>query len=276
MAQREDCTLLNICTIKSDNSERCCVAMISSKDLIAEGISQGLEQHDSIFLQDKFNDINDFNNLSQDSDHTSCYEVVLINARLIQYPLSDFFQQLQLQTPKTRFIVFAAETDHQFLKGLMRAGVYGFVPINSSVNELCDAILSVKSGKLWFDKTLLDEVIFDAMEFERLIEQSIKERIGVIKKQMTNRESDVFCLVLEGLSTREIANQIHMSEPTVKQHLTSLFKKFDVSNRSQLILCAFERVCPVSNMVKLIRRTLDHRRLQNGDTPLIPDPLQGC
>jgi hypothetical protein len=65
-----------------------------------------------------------------------------------------------------------------------------------------------------------------------------------------------------------------MSEPTVKQHLTRLFKKFDVSNRSQLILSAFERVCPVTNMIKLFRRTLDRRRSENGAMPLISDPLK--
>jgi len=86
----------------------------------------------------------------------------------------------------------------------------------------------------------------------------------VLNEQMTNRESDVFCLVMEGLSTREIAAQIHMSEPTVKQHLSRLFKKFDASNRSQLILSAFERVCPVTNMVKLFRRALDRRREESG------------
>jgi len=271
MSQIEMSNLKNLSSFEANQSERCCVSMISSHDLIAEGISQGLEQHESIFLQDIFDDISD---LSLNPARTSCYEVVLINARLMQYPLSDFFQQLLLQAPQARFIVFAADTDHQFLKSLMRVGVFGFVPMNSSVNELCNAILSVKSGKLWFEKSLLDEVIFDAMEFERLIEQSIKDRIGVIKEQMTNRESDVFCLVLEGLSTRDIAKQIHMSEPTVKQHLTSLFKKFDVSNRSQLILSAFEKVCPVTNMIKLFRRTLDQRRIESGSIPLIRDPLQ--
>ena len=117
-------------------------------------------------------------------------------------------------------------------------------------------------------------MVIDAIEFERMIEQSIKERIGLLKEQMTGRECDVFCLVMEGLSTKEIAAQIHMSEPTVKQHLSSLFKKFDANNRSQLILSAFERVCPVTNMIKLFRHTLDRRRIENGVLPLISDPLQ--
>ena len=270
MNESADCTLENICPVDPDDTDQCCVALISSQDLIAEGISQGLEQCSIIYLQDRFNDYNEL----LDSTRPACYEIVLINARFIQYPLSDFFQQLQDKAPRARIIVFSAETDHEYVKSLMRAGVYGFVPMDASVDELCNAILAVKSGQLWFDKTLLDEVIIDAMELERLIEQSIKERISVLKEQLTSRERDVFCMVLEGLSTREIAARIHMSEPTVKQHLTRLFKKFDVKNRSQLILSAYERVCPVTNMVKLFRRTLDRRRIDNGRKSIIPDPLQ--
>ena len=270
MAQPESCSLDTICSVNRDNTKRCCVALISAKDLITDGIRQGLEQHSNIFLQNHFNGCDEL----LASNVPACYEVVLINARLIQYPLSDFFKQLQKKTPRARFVVFAAEAEPQYLKALMRAGAYGFVPLDASIDELCDAILIVKSGQLWFNRELLDEVVFDAMEFERMVEQSIKERINLLKEQMTNRESDVFCLVLEGLSTKQIAHQINMSEPTVKQHLTSLFKKFDVSNRSQLILSGFQRVCPVRNIVKLFKRTLDRRRIENGDKPLIADPLE--
>ena len=269
MTQSSISTLEDNCPINSTDTEQCCVALISSQDLVAEGIRNGLEQHKSIHIQDCFSD---YDNLIS-SEHAPCYEVVLINARLIQYPLSNFFKKLHEHLPRARIIVFAAEEEPPFLKSLMRTGVYGFLTMDSSIDILCKAILSVKSGQLWFNKTLLDEIVIDAMEFEKMIENSIKDRINVIKEQMTVRESEVFCLVLEGLSTKEIASQIHMSEPTVKQHLTSLFKKFDVSNRSQLILSAFERVCPVTNMVKLFRRTLDRRRLDNGDSPLIKDPL---
>lgn len=270
MVHRVNCQLNEICPIKSTKEQRCCVSLISSADLMAEGIAQSLESHSSIFLQDRFASYDDLEN----SKTPRCYEIILINVRLVQYPLPAFFQQIKAAAPEARIIVFAAESDPQLIKSLMRVGVYGFVPIEASASELCDAILSVKSGELWFDKELLDEMVFDAMEFERLIEQSIKDRIGVLKDQLTKRERDVFSLVLEGLSTKQIATQIHMSEPTVKQHLTSLFKKFAVSNRSQLILVAFERVCPVTNMVKLFRRVLDRQRVEKGSIALIADPLK--
>jgi RNA polymerase sigma factor (sigma-70 family) len=248
----------------------CRVALISSNDLIAEGIRQGLEQHDGMVLHDRF----DSHEALANAPRSNACDVILISSRLIQYPMSEFFQQVRHLSAGARVIVFSAEAGHPYLKSLMRAGVYGFVAMDASVDELCNAITAVHSGQLWFDKTLLDEMIIDAIEFERMIEQSINERISALNEQMTKREQDVFCLVMEGLSTREIAAQIHMSEPTVKQHLTRLFKKFDASNRTQLILSAFERVCPVTNMIKLFRRTLDRQKTDAGLAPLIADPLR--
>ena len=248
----------------------CRVTLISSSDLIAEGIRQGLEQHDGMVLQDRFDS---HEGLASATRSTAC-DVVLISSRLIQYPMSEFFQQLRRLSADARVIVFSAEAEHQYLKSLMRAGVYGFVAMNASVDELCNAIIAVHSGQLWFNKSVLDEMIIDAIAFERMIEQSINERISALNELMTKRERDVFCLVMEGLSTREIAARIHMSEPTVKQHLTRLFKKFDASNRPQLILSAFERVCPVTNMIKLFRRTLDRQKTDAGLVPVTADPLR--
>lgn len=264
------CTPEQVRHIGPAQNGQCNVAMLSANDLVAEGIRRGIDQHDGIVLQERFDTLAELSG----SAPSPAYDVVLISSRLIQYPISEYFQQFQSAAPRARLVVFAAETDHQYQKSLMRAGVYGFVPMDASVDELCQSILAVNSGQLWFNKSLLDEIVIDAIEFERLIEQSIKERINALNAQMTKRESDVFCLVMEGLSTKAIAAQIHMSEPTVKQHLTRLFKKFDASNRSQLILSAFERVCPVTNMVKLFRRTLDRRRCDRGVMPLIPDPLK--
>lgn len=269
MNQQDSIELERNCGIGSDDKDHSCVALISPKNLIAEGIRKGLEKHKSILIRDCYTDSNELLN----SERNPCYEIILINASSIQYPLSDFFKQLLVKTPSARIMVFGADPEQHFLKSLMRTGVYGFINIDSSIELLGKAILSVKAGQLWFDKSLLDEIVIDALEFEKMIEHSIKDRISTIKEQMTERESNVFCLVLEGLSTKQIAAQIHMSEPTVKQHLTSLFKKFDVNNRSQLILSAFERVCPVTNMIKLFRRTLDKRRVDSGATPLISDPL---
>lgn len=253
MAYAEECPQTNVCNFEKIQTEKCQVALLSCCDLIAEGIAQSLANHEHIIYQQRYNLLEEF--FACKERHQ--LDVILISSRALEYPLTEFFKRVQNLAPQARFIVFAAESEQQFQKSLMQAGVYGFVPANSSMDELYKAVLAVKAGQLWFNKALLDEMIFGALELERLIECSVKDRVGALKDKMTKRERDVFCLILEGLSTREIAEQIHMSEPTVKQHLTRLFKKFDVNNRSQLILSAFEQIFPVENIVKLFHRSLN-------------------
>ena len=75
------------------------------------------------------------------------------------------------------------------------------------------------------------------------------------------------------MATKEIADEMRLSQQSIKLYFGRIFRKFDVTNRSQLILLAFEKVCPVSNMIKLFRITLDKSRLSHGGLPIITDPL---
>ena len=58
----------------------------------------------------------------------------------------------------------------------------------------------------------------------------------LIQKGLSNRESEVACLVTKGLSNKEVANQLFVTEKTVKFHLTNIYKKMNVKSRAQLIV----------------------------------------
>lgn len=113
-----------------------------------------------------------------------------------------------------------------------------------------------------------------AVELEVMIETIIQRKIELLGKTLSRREVEVFQLVLKGLSTKDIADELALPQQSVKLYLGRVFMKFDVTNRAQLILMAFEQVCPVSNMIRLFRKTLAKRRVQQGRPPLIEDPLE--
>jgi DNA-binding NarL/FixJ family response regulator len=135
------------------------------------------------------------------------------------------------------------------------------------------ALRSVRAGEIWAERAVLSEFARSAVELEEMIEAIIQRKIESLGSTLSRREVDVFQLVLKGLSTKEIADELCLSQQSVKLYLGRVFKKFDVTNRAQLILMAFEQVCPVSNMIRLFRMTLDKRLLRQGLAPCIPDPL---
>lgn len=185
----------------------------------------------------------------------------------------ELFSSFRQHYPGLRIVVFGRELEDALVRKLIRAGAHGFIDSTMTQETLAQALREVYSGGYWVSRKALEQLIYAAVEMERIVEQGIREKVASIQKDLTARETDVLHCVLEGQSTREIAGSLCLSEQSVKLHLGRLFRKFEVTNRSQLILMAFARVCPVNNMINLFRKGIDKQRILKGDPPLIQDPL---
>lgn len=173
------------------------------------------------------------------------------------------FGDLQQRFPGLRIVVFGSDMDDVLVRRMIRLGVRGLVDITATDPEqLALAIDEIHSGGYWLARGALEQLIHSAVDVERLIERGFVEQIAAMQGGLTRRETDVLERVLDGMSTREIAGQMFLSEQGVKMHLGRLFKKFGVANRAQLILSAFQRVCPFNrNMVNYFRQSRGQRGL---------------
>ncbi|MBI5040862.1 MAG: response regulator transcription factor [Gammaproteobacteria bacterium] len=202
-------------------------------------------------------------------------DILLIHHRAVAPPTAAFFARFKQAVPGVRVLVFGHELERAFLHRIIRAGADGYINENMSGEQVRRALRSVRAGEIWAERAVLSEFARSAVELEEMIEAIIQRKIEGLGNTLSRREVDVFQLVLKGLSTKEIADELALSQQSVKLYLGRVFKKFDVTNRAQLILMAFEQVCPVSNMIRLFRMTLDKRRLHQGKAPHIADPLEG-
>lgn len=201
-------------------------------------------------------------------------DVLLVHHRAVMQPIPGFIARFKQAVPDVRILVFGQGMEKTFLHRIIRAGADGYINERMSGEQVRQALCSVHAGEIWAERAILSEFARNAVELEDMIEAIIQNKIESLGSVLSRREIDVFQLVLKGLSTKEIADELALSQQSVKLYLGRVFKKFDVTNRAQLILMAFEQVCPVSNMIRLFRMTLDKRRLRQGKTPCIPDPLE--
>ena len=105
----------------------------------------------------------------------------------------------------------------------------------------------LKLATLTFSEAEVKQMGFSGMEeFQALVRETIEEMeqmekekaiLGVLfeKHQVTPREADVAFLATKGMSNREIADELELAEQTVKQHLVSVFGKFHITSRVQLV-----------------------------------------
>ena len=127
------------------------------------------------------------------------------------------------------FIVTAGMTDSDSVRALGQ-GVCGIFLKHSSPALLTEAIRKVMAGETWVDQRCIRALV---QAVERTGEQ---ER----RKQLSGREREVLKGVFEGLSNKEIGQQIGISEASVKSALQQLFMKTSVRTRSQLVRVALE------------------------------------
>lgn len=125
-------------------------------------------------------------------------------------------------------------TIHNEIEYLMRAkeiGIDGYVLKDSDSTILKKAISTVYNGGTYIEPQL----------FDKLKEKLSKSYSEEIKSSLTKREMDVLKLIAEGLYNKEIAYKLHISEKTVKNHISSIFKKIGVSDRTQAAVYAIRK-----------------------------------
>jgi DNA-binding NarL/FixJ family response regulator len=161
-------------------------------------------------------------------------DIILFNHHLCRGPDDlDFLPKLLSTYDGGKVIVLTAFGDSEAHLRAVRLGARGLVLKERGAEELREAILNVYAGEVWLDRKLTTDMI------NRMIQPKKAElEDGEIAKlaSLTERERRVVALVGEGLKNKGIAKRLFVSESTVRHHLTSIFKKLDVSSRSELII----------------------------------------
>jgi DNA-binding NarL/FixJ family response regulator len=108
---------------------------------------------------------------------------------------------------------------------LLSHRVHGLLSRQTEVHTLRQVFKTVEQGQFWTDDTTIKAFLLDS----GLISKSGKIN-GV-----TQREKEIIDLVVQGHANKEIADQLSLTEDTVKAHLSNIFRKFDTTSRSKLI-----------------------------------------
>ncbi|PLX81264.1 MAG: DNA-binding response regulator [Desulfuromonas sp.] len=132
--------------------------------------------------------------------------------------------------PDAKIVVLTSNINDDQTIAALRLGVQGVVLKHMPNRLLAQCIRKVAVGGQWWEK----ESVGHAIE-KMLSREAGARRLATI---LTDRETEVMCLVAEGLSNREIANRLIVSEGTVKIHVHNIYGKLGINNRVDLTLYA--------------------------------------
>jgi DNA-binding NarL/FixJ family response regulator len=161
--------------------------------------------------------------------------VVLLSPRLEENTSLGFqvARQLIAAHPQIRVVMLLDAPDRNSVVEAFRAGARGVFCRTESLKSLSKCIRCVHDGQVWANSNEL-RFLLDALS------QAMSTRIvGAAGVSLSKRERDVVQCVSEGLSNREIAHRLNLTEHTVKNYLFRIFDKLGVSSRVEVVLYAF-------------------------------------
>lgn len=161
-------------------------------------------------------------------------DVILMD---INMPIMNGLQaikEIRLEKLQSKVIVLTIHEDREYLFKTLQTGAQGYVLKDAEPAVLVDAIRNVSRGETFIQPNMTTELV---KEFNRV---TMNEKEKHDDSNLTTREVEVLDLIAEGMINKEIAQKLYISEKTVKNHVSSIFKKLNVSDRTQAAIYAFK------------------------------------
>jgi DNA-binding NarL/FixJ family response regulator len=144
-------------------------------------------------------------------------------------------RQITRRLPEVRVLIVSMYSDDVYITQALQAGAQGFVLKDSADADLVRAVTDLAAGKSHFSPSVSKVVLNDYVR--HLSERGVTDRFDALSE----REREVFQLIAEGHSNKDIANLLHVSPGTIETHRARIMEKLDVHSAAEIVLYAVRK-----------------------------------
>lgn len=210
--------------------DKICVAIVDDHTMVRQGLKQILELEDDITVIAQASNGEEAINIAR----TEQPDVILMDINMPGMNGLEAIKEMKDEKISSKIIVLTIHEDRDYLFKTLHMGAEGYVLKDADPNILIEAIRSVNTGQSYIQANMTKELV---KEFKRVTHNN-KEKSK--PNNLTSREIEVLELIAEGMINREIAQKLFISEKTVKNHISNIFKKINVSDRTQAAVFAIK------------------------------------
>lgn len=194
--------------------------------MIREGLKQLLELDGTMKVIAEANDGEECLNLLNKKIHP---DILLLDINMPKKNGIEVLEYIKQNKIPVKVLILTVHNEVEYLLKAVDIGIDGYLLKDSSYDELKEAIDVVISGNTYIQPSLLP-ALNESMEDYALDKEKIE--------CLTKRELDVLRLISEGCSNKKISDELSISERTVKNHISHIFRKIDVEDRTQAAVFA--------------------------------------
>lgn len=156
-------------------------------------------------------------------------DVVLMDMAMPRMGGLEAIRKIKEQCPAAQILVLTSFSDDETVFPAIKAGALGYLLKNASPERLLSAICDVYQGKPSMSADIANKLMLDLQR---------KSNLPPTKAPLTDREMDVLKFIAQGLTNKDIAGELVISEGTVRTHVSNILSKLHLANRTQAALYA--------------------------------------
>ncbi|HUF37553.1 MAG TPA: response regulator transcription factor [Anaerolineales bacterium] len=198
------------------------ILLVDDHEVVRLGIRSLLNRHANFEVVDEAADAQDA--IRKALEHKP--DVVVMDVRMPGMSGVEATRKLTEALPDTKVIILTSYAEDEVLFDAISAGAAGYVLKQIDSQELIRALETVGRGESLLDPSLTQKV------FDRVRDAS-RKAVSEVFSSLTNRELKILSLISEGMTNKEIAATIYLSEKTVRNYVSSILSKLNLSSRSE-------------------------------------------
>ena len=206
------------------------VLIADDHSMVRQGLKQILELEDDIIVIAQASNGSEAVKLAREQKP----DIILMDINMPGTNGLQAIKELKQEKNPSKIIVLTIHQDREYLFKTIQMGAEGYVLKDAEPSVLIEAIRNVAGGQSYIQANMTKELV---KEFNRV---TLHEKDKHDEKSLTSREIEVLELIAEGMINKEIAKQLYISEKTVKNHVSNIFRKLKVSDRTQAAIYAFK------------------------------------
>lgn len=152
-------------------------------------------------------------------------DVIVLDLEMPRMTGLQVIRQLKIEAMDTQVLVLSAHEKLEYVQAIVDEGAAGYLSKMESLDAITEAVLGIHSGEVgWLSRRI-----------SRLYVQSMNREQRGLLDELSEREVEVLQAIAHGLSNQQIADQLFISESTVKKHANNIYSKLGVETRAQSI-----------------------------------------
>lgn len=160
-------------------------------------------------------------------------ELILMDLKMPGVNGVEATRQIKAQHPDMKILVLTTFDDDEWVFDAVRAGASGYLLKDTPREKVLDAIRGTVEGKSFVDPMVAGKLMGQVASQQ-------EQPASLITSKLTEREEDVLGLIARGFTNPEIAKELFLSEGTVRNHVSAIFAKLDVNDRTQAAILAIK------------------------------------